>query len=149
MDEFLCEYVDDTMDCSVRAAFEECLECDSRLAQRVKRLRGTRSLLSQYSFQTPKDLRKKVRRRLTKCLPFASPVRPPHASVLIGTATSIILAAGLVAGTSQNIIDPVSVLQTATSPIAETEIMDTKLVKGVEGKPLTEFSPPRALSSVV
>ncbi len=101
MDEFLCEYVDDTMDCSVRVAFEECVECDSRLARQVRRLRGTRRLLCEYRSRIPAGLRSRVRRRLSRCLPFASPVRPPHVSILVGTATAIALAAALAAGTSQ------------------------------------------------
>lgn len=141
MDEFLCEYVDGTMDCSVRAVFEECLECDSRLAKKVKHLRGTRRLLSEYSFRAPKDLRKRVRARLSQCLPFATPVRPPHTSILVGTAAAIALAAALVAGTSQYIPAPMSGLRSVAGPIAETQIQDPRQVKRVNGGPSTEITP--------
>ncbi len=141
MDEFLCEYVDDTMDCSVRTVFEECLECDSGLAKRVKHLRGTRRLLSEYSFRAPKGLRKRVRVRLSQCLPFATPVRPPHTSILVGTAAAIALAAALVAGTSQYIPAPMSGLHSAAGPIAEAQIQDPEQVKRVNSGSSTEISP--------
>ncbi|MXZ17227.1 MAG: hypothetical protein F4069_08845 [Rhodothermaceae bacterium] len=141
MDEFLCEYVDGTMDYSVRAVFEECLECDSRLAKKVKHLRGTRRLLSEHSFRAPKDLRKRVRTRLSQCLPFATPVRPPHTSILVGTVAAIALAAALVAGTSQYIPAPMSGVRSAASPIAEAQNLDPSQIKRVNSGPLTEISP--------
>ncbi len=141
MDEFLCEYVDGTMDYSVRAVFEECLECDSRLAKKVKHLRGTRRLLSEHSFRAPKDLRKRVRLRLSQCLPFATPVRPPHTSILVGTAAAIALAAALVAGTSQYIPAPMSGVRSVASPIAEAQNPDPSQIKRVNSGPLTEISP--------
>ena len=120
MDEFLCEYVDDTMDRSIRDAFEECVQCDSRLARQVSRLRGTRRLLCEHRFRTPKDLRAQVRNRLSRCLPFAKPVRPPHTSILVGTATAIGLAAALVAGTSRH--GPTSFSGSRSSIGSATEI---------------------------
>ncbi len=139
MDEFLCEYVDDTMDYSVRAAFEECLEYDSRLARKVKHLRGTRRLLSEHSFRAPKGLRRRVRIRLSKCLPFATPVRRPHASILVGTAAAIALAAALVAGTSRYTPAPVSKIQDAANPIVETPIRDLSHIKRVNGGSSTDI----------
>ena len=48
LDEFLCEYVDGTMDPSVRAAFEEYLEANPRLAAHARCLCRTRSMLCSY-----------------------------------------------------------------------------------------------------
>ncbi len=143
MDEFLCEYVDGTMDYSVRAAFEECLKCDSSLAKKVKHLRGTRRLLSKHSFRAPKDLRRRVRMRLSECLPFATQVRPPHTSILVGTATAVALAVALVAGTSQCVPASMSGLHSVASPVAETQIQDLRQYKRVNGEPLREISPPK------
>lgn len=47
LNEWLCEYVDGTMDPSVRAVFEEYLEANPELAEHVERLCRTRSLLCQ------------------------------------------------------------------------------------------------------
>ncbi len=133
MDEFLCEYIDGTMDYSVRAAFEECVECDTRLARQVRHLRGTQRLLCEYRSRTPTGLRAKVLKRLSRCLPFASPVRPPHTSILVGTATALVLAAALGAGVSQ--YNPASffVLRSMTVPIPIIQIKDPWHLKKVEG----------------
>ena len=66
LDELLCEYVDGTMDPTVRQAFEECLCCDPMLAQQVERLRCTRTLLCRHGCQLrmPQGLQARVRRRL-------------------------------------------------------------------------------------
>lgn len=66
LDEMLCEYVDGTMEDGVRAAFEECLCADRELAERVDRLRCTRSLLCHYGGRQrlPEQLRRRVQRRL-------------------------------------------------------------------------------------
>lgn len=48
LDEFLCEYVDGTMDPAVRAAFEEFLEANPSIADHARCLCHTRSMLCQY-----------------------------------------------------------------------------------------------------
>lgn len=65
-DEFLCEYVDGTMDPSVRDAFEEYLRANPALAEHVERLRHTRMLLCQYGCQckAPQGLQNRLRREL-------------------------------------------------------------------------------------
>ena len=143
MDEFLCEYVDGTMDYSVRAAFEECVECDSRLARQVRHLCRTRQLLREYRLRTPKDLRIRVLKRLSRCLPLATRVRPPHTSILIGTATAIALAIALVAGASRYIPASLSKLQGNTTTVVETQAKNLWHAKSVYSGLL------RALSSVV
>lgn len=149
MDEFLCEYVDDTMDYSVRAAFEECVESDSRLAKQVRLLCDTRRLLCEYRSRIPMGLRSRVRTRLSRCLPFAAPVRPPHTSILVGTATAIVLAAALVAGTSRYIPTPLSGLRNASEPVTEILIKDPRRAKRVNRDPQGTSLQFRALSSVV
>ncbi len=141
MDEFLCEYIDGTMDYSVRAAFEECVECDTRLARQVKHLRGTQRLLCEYRSRTPKDLRARVRERLSCCLPFASPVRPPHTSILVGTATALALAAALGAGVSQYTPASFSGVRSTTAPIPLIHTKDPPALKKVEGSSYASLSP--------
>ena len=48
LDEFLCEYVDGTMDPSVRKAFEEFLEANPSLAAHARCLCKTRNMLCSY-----------------------------------------------------------------------------------------------------
>ncbi len=48
LDEFLCEYVDGTMDPAVRAAFEEFLEANPPLAAHARCLCRTRTMLCSY-----------------------------------------------------------------------------------------------------
>ena len=136
MDELLCEYVDGTMDRTVRTAFEECVEGDTRLASQVKCLRCIRRLLYDHRLRTPTGLRECVRRRLSRHLPFASPIRPPHTSILVGTAIAIVLAAGLVAGTSQQ--GPTSVMRLHGGLQSVLEA-DPGSVKKVHGRPLWEY----------
>jgi anti-sigma factor RsiW len=66
-DEFLCEYVDGTMDPSVRAAFEEYLLANPELAEHVKCLRHTRMLLCHYGCrrQAPEGLQARLRMELS------------------------------------------------------------------------------------
>lgn len=48
LDEFLCEYVDGTMDPAVRSAFEDLLKADPSLAAHAQCLCRTRNMLSSY-----------------------------------------------------------------------------------------------------
>jgi anti-sigma factor RsiW len=67
MDELLCEYVDGTMDPSVRCVFEEYLRSDPNLAAHVERLGRTRRLLCKYgcSMQAPDNFQKRLHAELT------------------------------------------------------------------------------------
>lgn len=136
MDELLCEYVDGTMDRSVRTVFEECVKGDRRLASQVRCLRCIRRLLCDHRLRTPIGLRECVRRRLYRHLPFASPVRPPHTSILVGTAIAIVLAAGLVAGASQQVPNSVIRMHGGVQSVLEA---DPGSVKMVHGRPLWEY----------
>lgn len=66
LDEFLCEYVDGTMDPSVRAAFEEYLRANPALLEHVNCLRRTRSMLCHYGCQrrAPQGVQARLRGRL-------------------------------------------------------------------------------------
>lgn len=136
MDELLCEYVDGTMDRTVRTAFEECVEGDTRLARQVRYLRRIRRLLCDHRLRTPIDLRACVRKRLSRHLPFARPVRPPHTSILVGTAVAIILAVGLVAGASRQVPTSMMRLHSGGQSVAEADLGS---VKRAHGRPLWEY----------
>lgn len=66
LDEWLCEYVDGTIDPVVCQALEEYMQHNPELASHVERLRETRHLLCQYgcSYQAPSGLQPRLRRRL-------------------------------------------------------------------------------------
>lgn len=66
-DEFLCEYVDGTMDPVVREAFEEYILANPDLAEHVAHLRLTRQLLCRCGRlrKAPTGLQIRIRRRLT------------------------------------------------------------------------------------
>lgn len=63
--EWLCEYVDGTMDPSMQAVFEEYMEANPELAEHVERLCRTRTLLNgcECDQQQPSDRRKERLRR--------------------------------------------------------------------------------------
>ncbi len=66
-DEFLCEYVDGTMDPVVREVFEEYVRTDPDLQEHIKCLRNTRLLLCRYGCRchAPHDLHDRLRREIT------------------------------------------------------------------------------------
>lgn len=53
LDEWLCEYVDGTMDPSLEAIFEQYVEANPELKAHVQRLKKTRELLCERSFPPP------------------------------------------------------------------------------------------------
>ncbi|MEX0600487.1 MAG: hypothetical protein WD021_02555 [Rhodothermales bacterium] len=66
-DEFLCEYVDGTMDPVVQEVFEEYVRTNPELREHIECLRDTRLLLCRYGCrcQAPNDLHARLRRELT------------------------------------------------------------------------------------
>lgn len=105
MDELLCEYVDGTMDPTVREVFEECLEKDPALAREVRKLRDTRSLLCRYGgeLQAPGSVKRRLYHQLEGCLQEVAAseqgdtFRLKERSTLVG-AVAAALVVGLCAG---------------------------------------------------
>ncbi len=66
-DEFLCEYVDGTMDPVVREVFEEYVRATPDLEEHIECLRHTRLLLCRYGCRchAPRDLHDRLRREIT------------------------------------------------------------------------------------
>ena len=66
LDEWLCEYVDGTIDPAARRAFEEYMRANPALAQHVQRLFQARNLLCTYGcrHQAPTGLQPRLHRRL-------------------------------------------------------------------------------------
>ncbi|MEX0747187.1 MAG: hypothetical protein WD275_04240, partial [Rhodothermales bacterium] len=66
-DEFLCEYVDGTMDPVVKQVFEEYLHSNPDLQAHVECLRNTRMILCRYACgrHAPNDLHDRLRRQIS------------------------------------------------------------------------------------
>ena len=81
LDEWLCEYVDGTIDPVVCEALEEYMQANPALAHHVERLRQTRNLLCFYGcrHQAPKSLQPSLQRRLAS--EIVEENRPLFASV--------------------------------------------------------------------
>ncbi|QXD17017.1 hypothetical protein GQ464_008815 [Rhodocaloribacter litoris] len=107
LDEFLCEYVDGTMDPGVRAAFEEYLRANPVLLEHVQRLRRTRQLLCRYgACHAPRGFQARLQRRLAcELMATQHPLWPGIVSRLGTYATwasvmIVVFIVGMLAGTT-------------------------------------------------
>ncbi len=107
-DEFLCEYVDGTMDPVVREVFEEYLRMNPELNRHVECLRNTRLLLCRYGCRchAPRDLNDRLRRQIT-CemmnaqVPFHVVLSDRLRSFATATsAVALVFMVGMLAGVS-------------------------------------------------
>ncbi len=106
LDEWMCEYVDGTMDPAVRRSFEEYVRAEPELARRVERLRRTRTLLCRHGcrIQAPEGLQARVRRRMAwEMMRHQRPVFSEALSRLgtyaaLASCLLIVLMAGMLAG---------------------------------------------------
>ncbi len=102
LDELLCEYVDGTMDRVVLGAFEECLQHDIGLAERVERLRCTRLLLCSHRCRAPHDLQSRILKRVEQEMVESDQEDSSGKSDYAGARSIIVtlLVAGMLAGAS-------------------------------------------------
>jgi anti-sigma factor RsiW len=129
LDEWLCEYVDGTMDPSVEAVFEQYVEANPELKAHVRRLRQTRELLC--GCDAPNACSADPQwegREAEEALHEATAVRPKEtegrAAAVAGLVTSVAVAlvVGFLAGSV--LVDPatfspaptVSAVEKQTSP---------------------------------
>lgn len=111
-DEFLCEYVDGTMDPVVREVFEEYLRLNPELRRHVECLQNTRLLLCRYGCgcHAPRDLHDRLRRQIS-CEMMRAQV-PFHlvlsdrlrSFATVTSAVALLMFAGMLAGV--DITDP-------------------------------------------
>ena len=107
-DEFLCEYVDGTMDPLVRNVFEEYVRTNPGMEEHIERLRRTRRLLCRYACrcQAPSDLHDRLRNFIPGDMSrpsVSSPVvsgNTARGAVASSYAVTVILMLGLVLGAS-------------------------------------------------
>ncbi len=107
-DEFLCEYVDGTMDPLVRHVFEEYVRVNPGMEEHIEALRNTRRLLCRYAYrcQAPSDLHHRLRNRIP--CDAARPARPSPVAAqgaaksiaMSSYAITVILMLGLALGVS-------------------------------------------------
>ncbi len=104
LNEWLCEYVDGTMDPSVRAVFDEYLEGNPKLAEHVEQLCRTRSLLCQCEEgrSAPEELRARLceqteREMMQAPLPFFSSEQW-GVTVAAGSTMLVVLTVGIAIG---------------------------------------------------
>lgn len=81
LSEFICEYVDDTMDPDARALFEEYLHADPSLQHYVRSLRTTRRMLQHHGckLHAPCSLQQQLRARIAMEQEAERPVLAPSA----------------------------------------------------------------------
>ena len=121
-DELLCEYVDGTIDTSVRAAFEECMSADKSLAQRVECLGRLRKLLRRHRCCVPHDVHLRVRARLDRELlslqKDCPDLRKLSPFLSTGSVLSLIFCAILLTGSTDPLVikDDSSKLVQSESP---------------------------------
>ncbi|MFW5955481.1 MAG: anti-sigma factor family protein [Rhodothermales bacterium] len=107
MDELLCEYVDGTMDPTIRRAFEEYIAANPDLAAHVASLKHTRALLCRYRSQihAPMGFAPRLHRELTdEMMQAQAPMFTDTSQRLrkmtsLTSAVMLALMAGLVYGT--------------------------------------------------
>ena len=109
-DEFLCEYVDGTMDPLVRHVFEEYVRVNPGMEEHIEQLRNTRRLLCRYACrcQAPSDLHHRLRNRIPgdaarPVLPAPAPAMAQSAAKGTGMssyAITVVLMLGLALGAS-------------------------------------------------
>ncbi|MXW63846.1 MAG: hypothetical protein F4Y00_05725 [Bacteroidetes bacterium SB0662_bin_6] len=107
-DEFLCEYVDGTMDPLVRHVFEEYVRANPGMEEHIERLRRTRRLLCRYACRcrAPSDLHDRLRNFIpaeSSRPSVPSPVvsgEEAKGTVASSYAVTVILMLGLVLGAS-------------------------------------------------
>lgn len=106
LDEYLCEYVDNTMDPCVRKVFEEYLVVDPVLAEHVEQLRHTRELLFHYGCRhhAPSGLQVRLRQRLglemirSQCPRFSMVLDRFGAVLVFASAMAMITLSGMLIG---------------------------------------------------
>ncbi|ARA93559.1 MAG: hypothetical protein D6685_10135 [Bacteroidetes bacterium] len=104
--EFLCEYVDGTMDPGLRAAFEEYVRANPDLARHIECLCQARQLLCQHGcrLHAPQDVRDRLQRRLAGEVvrsrpPLPSPlVQHLGAAATMTSVMAVVLILGMLGG---------------------------------------------------
>lgn len=140
LDEWLCEYVDGTMDPSLEAVFEQYVQANPELKAHVARLRETRELLCNCGL--PKDpstdLESEVCRDLVDEACPSAPresdrrERPPVVTVGLVSSVTVALVIGFLVGAT--VVGPSAPLSATLSPTgSEPAVNETPASFSFEG----------------
>ncbi len=122
LDEWLCEYVDGTMDPSLEAVFEQYVEANPELKAHVERLRETRDLLCDCGM--PKEVSSDLESEIcaeVECDMLQSEVSVsdalwdrPFAAVGVVSSIAVALVVGFLVGATM--VDPAPLTDSSSSP---------------------------------
>ena len=144
LDEWLCEYVDGTIDPVVCKALEEYMDHNPELASHVERLRETRHLLCQYgcSYQAPRGLQPRLRRRLaTEIVQESQPILGASAVHLVAIATiTSVVAFLLIFGSSNDTVSTTPVTANQSTKVQEAPSRLRSLAPSRRATPLNTLS---------
>lgn len=145
LDEFLCEYVDGTMDAAVRKAFEEFLEANPSLAAHADCLCRTRSMLCSYGGRHGRaSLEAQIRHRVAFELERKNRVEATYISRLgraaIATSfVSLFLIVGMMTGLSSvESSTPVQLAATGQMELQDSMALPSENPHGVGSVPLEQ-----------
>lgn len=118
LDEYICEFVDGTMDASVRSAFEDYLEANPNVARHVERIIETRDILQACADQCPcldDDFQKRLKCAVeNECVPEA------ESAVWLDRLTGVVLTTSAVTLLCLAVVAPRSVDEGFPSSVAAT-----------------------------
>lgn len=163
LDEWLCEYVDGTMDPSLRAVFDEYLDANPALAEHVERLRRTRDLLCACGQKPAAECRATQATRDRVCGQVEYDLlRAPrslieaaheHPTFVAAYASSVLLAlvVGLWAGATLWADAPTAPRHSAASPDASGAVAASRAAARTAKAPpavaASPFAPPEAAAA--
>lgn len=136
LNEWLCEYVDGTMDPSLRRVFEKYVQANPELKAHVERLRHTRELLCRCSRASQQEASDEVRARVQKkveCDMLRTPeslrdaVRERPVTAFASTLV-VALVIGMFAGAT--LFGPETVPTHSVQAVEETQLEDRPPVPG-------------------
>jgi hypothetical protein len=139
LDEWLCEYVDGTMDPSLEAVFEQYVEANPELKAHVERLRETRDLLCEcgLSRDTPSEVEEEICTEVECDLLQASPSdvlqERPLFAVGLASSVAVALVVGFLVGATMVGRPPASSSPASTAPV-KTEL-DASATPPLERRP--------------
>lgn len=134
LDEWLCEYVDGTMDPSLEVVFEEYVEANPELKAHVQRLRQTRELLGgcDFSDEPPASTQANVCTEVEEDLLHDSSSLPhvvsEHllATLSIASSVAVALVVGFLAGSMVG--EPGTVVPTSAASAADNDRSTTEQI---------------------
>ncbi len=134
LDEYICEYVDETMDASVRSAFEDYLEANPSVARHVEQLIEARNLLKACADQCP-CLDDEFQQRL-KCAVEHECVPEEESAVWLDRLTGVVLATSAVTLLCLAVVAPRTAEDTFQLDVAATAVSPATRIEALAQDPL-------------